>query len=295
MQFVPTTLNSVIKVDKVVTIHYFEYARDFIFSGEKHDFWELVYIDTGEVGVMADGKGLTLRQGEAIFHKPLEYHNIWARGKFANVIIISFVSSSRAMKLFHDKMITFDANDRELLSKIIKEAGSLFCEPLNIVDLEKMTKKKNAPFGSEQLIRLHLEELLINIARKGSVLSKTERSSPKEAEMGRQKIVDAIIDFLNKHLSDQLTLDDVCAQLCFSKTYVKSLFREKMGMGVIQYYISLKIDLARRLISEGGMTFSEIASKCGFSSIHYFSKTFKKHTNMTPTEYSQSVKAKGIL
>jgi len=295
MSYKPITLDSVITIEKIVTVHYLEYTKDYVFTGEKHDFWEIAYVDKGEVGVVADGKGYTLKQGEAIFHKPLEYHNIWANNTYSNVVILSFVSKCRGMNVFKNKIIRLDNNDKNILSKIIKESELAFCEPLNIVDLKKMTKNKNALFGSFQLIKIYMEELLINLARKESFVSTVDRVSQITTELDKQEIVKKIIEFLSEDVTRPLTLDDVCAGLCFSKTYIKALFKEKMGVGIMQYYTTLKVDKAKRLISEGNLTFSEIAIECGFGSVHYFSRTFKKHTNMTPTEYSKSVKSMGIL
>ena len=45
MEYQKTALNREITVNEIVTVHYFEYTKDFAFSGEMHDFWEMVYID----------------------------------------------------------------------------------------------------------------------------------------------------------------------------------------------------------------------------------------------------------
>ena len=44
MTYIPTPLKREIIIDAVVTIHYFEYMRDFVFPGESHDFWEFLYV-----------------------------------------------------------------------------------------------------------------------------------------------------------------------------------------------------------------------------------------------------------
>jgi hypothetical protein len=119
--FIPTTLETVFNVEKIITIHYFEYARDFIFSGEKHNFWEFVYIDKGEVGVMADNDGYTLKEGEIIFHRPNEYHNIWANGVYANVIIVTFCCLDKAMDFFVKKILSLDPSQKNLLFQILEE------------------------------------------------------------------------------------------------------------------------------------------------------------------------------
>ena len=63
MEYVKTELKDELKMKNIVTIHYFEYAKDYVFEGETHDFWEFLVVDNGEVEVMADTKGYKLKQG----------------------------------------------------------------------------------------------------------------------------------------------------------------------------------------------------------------------------------------
>ena len=53
MAYEYVTLNEEISIDKIVTIHYYEYMSDY-YSGESHNFWEFLCVDKGEVDVMAD-------------------------------------------------------------------------------------------------------------------------------------------------------------------------------------------------------------------------------------------------
>ena len=294
MDFTPIENDNVLKIENLYTIHYFEYAKDYAFYGERHDFWEMVYIDRGEAGIVADTSGYTLSQGYAVFHKPGEYHNIWANKKFANSVIITFTSQSESMNFFKNKILYFDEESKYLLSKILGEAKNYFEEPLNIVELKKMTKQKNAPFGGEQMIRRYLEELLIHLIRAGHN-ALPPKSDSIAAEEGQQKIVDSVISFLKDNIENQITLDNVVENIAFSKTYLKSLFRKKTGSTIMKYLTRLRMDKARQLLSDGNFTVSEISGLCGFSTVHYFSNTFKKETGMTPTEYAKTVGSMGIL
>ena len=53
MTYIKTTLKREIAIDSIITIHYFEYMKDFVFHGESHDFWEFLYVDQGSVIVQA--------------------------------------------------------------------------------------------------------------------------------------------------------------------------------------------------------------------------------------------------
>ncbi|HDY89701.1 MAG TPA: AraC family transcriptional regulator [bacterium] len=66
--------------------------------------------------------------------------------------------------------------------------------------------------------------------------------------------------------------------------------KEKTGRSVMEYYKITKLEKAKELIREGDYTFTQIAAILNYSSLHYFSKIFKRYLGMTPTEYSSSVK-----
>ena len=63
MGYVSTRMKKEINIESIVTIHYFEYMKNFVFQGESHDFWELLYVDKGEVSVRAENEWLTLHAG----------------------------------------------------------------------------------------------------------------------------------------------------------------------------------------------------------------------------------------
>ena len=57
-------------VDDIVSVHYFEYSSNYYFEGERHDFWEFLYVDKGELDVRAGDVVQHLKKGQIIFHKP---------------------------------------------------------------------------------------------------------------------------------------------------------------------------------------------------------------------------------
>ena len=57
----------------------------------------------------------------------------------------------------------------------------------------------------------------------------------------------------------------------------------------------MKIDRAKKLLSQQKYSVSEIADMLGFGSVYYFSRQFKLHTDMSPTEYINSIKADNVL
>ena len=294
-KYVGTTMKNSIKINQIFSIHYFKYGQKFDFQGEAHDFWEVVYIDAGEAHVIANDKTYILRQGEAIFHKPNEFHNIATLNKFANSVIVSFSCKSKAIKFFEEKILTFTSYEKELLGRIVDEAVLSYPDVLSEIYSEKLPKNKSTEFGSEQIIKQNLELLLISLIRNNANAQKRKAKKESVREVHSDKTVNAIIDYVKANLYNDFTLDDIARELYFSKTYMKSDFKKKMGVSIIQYCLELKLDEAKRLISKKEFTFTEIAYKLNFTSVQYFSRLFKNHTRMTPTEYSRSIRHGKIL
>ncbi len=282
-------LKEELHIEKIVTIHYFEYMKDFHFAGESHDFWEFQCVDKGEVSV----QGRTLRSGQMIFHKPNEFHDLVANGEIApNVAVVSFECHSPAMQFFEGRIVETTKRERELLGLIISEARRCIQSPLDDPYLEKMEKRKDAYFGSEQFIRIYLESLLLTIIRRS--LPKPAKAPVKVwAGTGEEPaIYNQILEYLEENIRSYVTVEDICRQNLIGRSQLQKLFREQNHCGVIDFFSQMKIEYAKQLIREENQNFTQISEFLGYSSIHYFSRQFKKITGMTPSEYAASIKAR---
>ena len=67
MTYVKTQLKREITIPAIITIHYFEYMKDFAFKGESHDFWEFLYVDKGNILVRAGDRELQMGAGDIVF------------------------------------------------------------------------------------------------------------------------------------------------------------------------------------------------------------------------------------
>lgn len=293
MSFTHTFLKEEFKIESIVTVHYFEFAKNYVFEGERHNFWELVYVDKGELEIMAEDKGYKLKQGEMIFHKPNEFHNLWANGKIApNIIVVTFDCNSPAMEFFENKFLLTGNTIKDLLSKIIKEVIQAFSTPLNVSITSKLDRRERSVFGTEQLIKIYLEQVLIYLVRRGENIVPNERLSSLVRIRSHNDLTQKIINYLKDNIASNISFDDVCLYSKIGSTNLKSMFKEQTGIGVIEYYKNLKIEEAKKIIREEQFNFTEIAEKLGYASIHYFSRHFKKATGMSASEYASSVKVK---
>ncbi len=294
MEFIKVVLQEDFQIYKIVSLHYFEFAKDFVSEGEKHDFWEFLYVDKGEAEVMADTAGYKLKQGDIIFHKPNEFHSVWANRVIApNLIVISFECNSAAMKNFENKIFNLGDSERNLLAIILKEGMNTFLPPFDLPKVHTLNKKPDSLFGSQQLIKVCLEMLLINLVRKETSASISEtRQSSLAKERSEDDLIKRITKFMNDNISSNVTLKQVCSFSNLGKTQLKTLFKSKTGKSVIEYFKLLKIEQAKILIREEKNNNTEISDLLGYSSIHSFSRHFKTVTGMAPSEYAKTVKSR---
>lgn len=291
------TLKENLHIRKIYSIHYFEYMKDYVFEGESHDFWELVYVDSGSIYVTAGDKELVLAPNEMIFHKPNEFHALRGDGVSSpNLIVISFECKDPCMRFFEDRIVSLNQNERFYLGQIISETRRTFYTPLNNPYICLLERNSIQEFGSEQMIALSLELLLISLRRRYDTptappIPLQSLSDHPMLHRDRDELFQEIIQYLKRNIFEHLTVVQICKDNSVGRSQLQKLFHEKLGCGVINYFCQLKIETARKLIREKRYNYTQISDILGYSSYQYFSLQFKKFTRMTPSEYASSVKS----
>ncbi len=291
--YIATPLEIALPIQKVVTVHYFEYAKNYVFEGERHNFWEFLYVDKGEVEVMAGEVGYRLRQGEMIFHKPNEFHNVYANGVVApNLVVVSFECGAPSMAYFEGKIVTAGEEERTLLARIIREARDAFSTPLDDPQTKVMQRASCHAFASEQMIAILLQEMLIGLIRRGAEDDRGVKISSSVKTRSDNDLVKRVIAYMQENIYGNLSFAQVCRFSAQSATNLKTIFKAVTGRGVMEYYRGIKIEAAKTMLREGDGNVTQIADRLGYASVHYFSRYFKQATGMTPSEYTLSIQAK---
>ena len=291
--FTYTTLKEELTIEQVVTIHYFELLKDYKFTGERHDFWEFLYVDKGTMIVQTDHHEYALQQGEIIFHKPNEWHNHIANGLVApNIMVVSFVCHSPSICFFENRILQVGDTEKDILATILREAGDAFEAPFNDPFSTCLMRKKRQTFGCEQIIRISLESLLLYMIRAHSLPNRSPKLSTSMRENTEKDILNKVLSYLQGHIREKISLEDVCRYTMFSRSYIQRLFKVHMNTSIMDYYKHLKIEEAKTMIREGQYNFTQISEQLSYASIHHFSRHFKEITGMTPSEYASSVKVK---
>ncbi|MDT2813376.1 AraC family transcriptional regulator [Vagococcus carniphilus] len=280
-----------VEIENIITVYYNEFTKSYYFDGEKHDFWELVYVDKGEVEVSADGMNYQLSEGDIIFHRPNEFHTIGGNGIVAsNVLVISFVSHSPVMTFFEKKIMKLTENERKILGSFIQESKRVFVDDLGRL-YQESNRLASPAIGAEQMMYLYLQQFLIQLIRVELEPVNFERSTGMLKKTFKDSTINKIILYLQENMSQTVLLDDICNEFYLSKTYLKRFFKNETGYTVMTYLKALRMEEAKKLIREDNLSFTEIAQQLGFDSVHYFSTSFKKYEGLSPSDYEKSIKA----
>ncbi len=290
-KFTRISFERIFNVEKIVTLFYMEFSKNFSHSGETHDFWEMIYIDKGEMLCTQDKHSFVLKSGELTFHKPGEFHNLSGNKKTApNVSVITFETKSREMKYFEGKIFRLDSEEKALLSMLMSEGRSCFrlFDPKNPLS-QTLEKIKDAPIGSSQMTKNLLEIFLIKLRRDKEMHTKKMRLGNKISGIEIPYEVKPIIDCLESRIYGSCSISDVAKSIGKSESAVKNLFSAYKSGGIMKHYNHMKIEEAKRLIREGEYNMTQIADLLCYDNPQYFSKCFKMHTNMSPSEYKTSI------
>ena len=289
MKFSLKPFDTAISVSRLAYLHYFDFTEDYHALPDRHNFCELVYTDSGKLNIASARYDGALLPKQMILHLAGDEHALSASASVPpEVIIIGFACDCNPDYLlpFSTRPVDLDKDLQNLLAQIIREGFSVYAPPYDVPNTD-MKKKPDAPFGADQMIRSLLEQFLIRLIR--VVAGQTESSSPQQEQ---KSLVDDAKRYIKENLTSHVSVGELCLLFNTNKTTLHRAFKEQTGDTVVHYINRRRMRLAKQLIATGGKTMTEIADALGFSSVHYFSRTFMQYEGISPTAYARTLQDK---
>ncbi len=249
-----------------------------------HDYFQMYYCLSGCGTVLLEHQSISLEKNGCVLIWPEQIHEV------------------APVKSGHFRIIdtTFYVHDKKMESTIYQAPQYIPVTDPRFRDVQKDMQREwntDSLFSKEMAELLFTQSILLllrdaahllpfssigGLAGEGPLSCAYRSLGDFTKNMsGTEKI---ITDYLNAHFLEKLTLDKISQDLHYSKNYICKTFTNTTGYTIKQYINYLRINKSYELVCYTDSRFSEIAAQCGFSSIHYFSRTFHRIIGITPTQ-----------
>ena len=266
----------VLQLRSIITSFDVVRPKGYFFSGEMHNFWEAVCVAEGAATATADGRVYTLKSGDLLFHKPMEFHRIGAaEDKPVRLLILSFEADGEVMKQFQNGLFKLDRFKLYRFTALCHRAET-------VIRTNRETDSQKYAFESTRTAA-EFEQFLLDILNDRS--QKTHEDA-RYADTYRE-----IVEFMEAHCHESLSVSAIAKGCNLSESNLKRVFKIFCDRGVIEYHNSLRIRKAMELLQKG-QTAAVVSDALGFSDVSYFYVAFKRETGLTPRGYIRNLPQK---
>ncbi len=234
-----------------------------------HQFAELVIPIENELTLTVNGREERLAPGDAAFILPFEPHGY--RSEAVNKIAIFVFSPFLIPDIF--KSMEGMVGERSVFTPKKTTLDSFYERVFTPYDFDL--------FLIKGLLYLTLSDYI--------------ESVPLTDIPVRNDISALIVGYINKHLTEDITLDKIAKELSYTPNYLSSRIQEIFGMNLRMLIASIRADKAKYMLIETAKTGLEICYECGFGSERSFHRQFKAITGSTPKEYRKNLRSKNWI
>ncbi len=260
------------EVKRILSFAYQQPEAGFLLAGSVHSHWELSCVTSGELHAVVDGKNLTLGPGDLVLCAPEQFHMYYAQ-------------EDQAPKFL---CLTFEADAAPAASL----AGRALRAGQKAALMQQLAAESALEDGYTQSLRLHLlSAVLLMLCREGDNVAVSGPAA--KPQQGEAAIIRRAQQHISAHIREKLSVTLVAGRIDVSPSYMTALFHKHLAISPGEYIRRAKLQESKQLIAEGAMNFTEIAAALEYSTVHHFSRQFKEHFGMTPTQYAKSLGTKG--
>lgn len=254
----------------------------------------LVYLANGNITYSINGYSYKLDRGNILLIPPYLRHSVFNPDNEAAtqyIIHFDFFSKSQRMELPHQSADDFFIMpETPECEKILKNQPWVFqLSEKNCFEYENLFLQAFHEFSEKkEYYNLSLEGILLQIL---VLLSRNKESYRKKADEGIKKntkslkMVQAAQEYIWLNYGSDINNTSIAEALGVSPNYLTKIFHRYTGMPLHKYLQNYRLEVARMMLSNGEHNVTEIARNCGFSTIHLFSRLFKKEFKVPPSEY----------
>lgn len=250
-------------------------------ASHTHDYYEFYFFLEGDVSIVIEERAYALKYGDMVLIPPhVRHHRVIHDAKLPYRRFVFWISEAYSRHLMEES-----PSYGYLMQQVAVTKNYLFPNDIitfnaiqfQIFQLIEETKLER--FGREARLTLCVNELILQLNR-----IVYEREHPR-AVKEQQSLCQNVIFYIEEHLEEELSLEQLAELFYVSKYHIAHTFKEQMGLSVHQYILKKRMQASREAIL-GGESIGQIYLKCGFKDYSSFYRAFKKEYGMAPREYS---------
>ena len=228
-----------------------------------HEATELLFCMEGSGIAVSETRRIPLKAGELAVINPKRLHTFYTKEtcRYVCMLLAPELAVSRDLPDFAVDPFISDPEAAAQISGILEEL------------------REQRPFYRTE-VRARLLRLFVYLRR-----NHPETAEPAgEGDSGRRvEVVKAVIAYIRRHFAEPITVEDVCASVAFSRSYVCHAFKEVTGKTLVEYIHYVRCNNARSLLASGKYNLTQCAQRSGFGSLSYFSRVYKKVMGAAPS------------
>ncbi|MBR5437366.1 MAG: helix-turn-helix domain-containing protein, partial [Clostridia bacterium] len=260
--------------------------KDARFEGvpvHQHDFYEVYFFISGNVEFNVEGKSFHLKKGDILLINPLELHQprigpdqsdyerivLWVDKNYLASLCSNETSLTRCFdntNPAHSNLLHPSQSQQEFLGARLHEI---------------LAESEQKSYGGDLACKAALIRFLLELNRISFYSEKTAESRTAESPL-----ISAVLDHINEHYCEKLSLSSVADEFFVSKYYLSHAFNSVVGTSLQRYVTLKRLTHAKQMLSSG-IRPTTTAQNCGFNDYAGFYRAFVSEFGITPKEYQQ--------
>ena len=247
-------------------IYYYNEPASEKVSIHSHDYYEFYFFLEGDVSIWIEGEQYPLKYGDMVLIPPGIKHMAMVHGNEIPYRRFVFWISVE----YCNQLMEVSSSYGYLMQNVLVKKTYIFHNDLI----------KSERFGKEAKVSLCVNDLVLQLNR-----IVYEQQNPK-SEKEEQNLYQNIIYYIDDHLDEELSLEQLAGQFFVSKYHIAHIFKEQMGLSVHQYILKKRMQASKAAIL-GETSITDVYTMFGFKDYSSFYRAFKKEFGVSPKEYKE--------
>lgn len=243
-----------------------------------HEFYEILYLTSGRGNLFVEGHDYSFIPGCLVLFRTNEAHYLTLKDtpKYQRIALHFNSGLLEGIDPAHELLIPFE--QRELGCK------NLYIPDLSAADVFKRSFDYMLQIDArDPKKRIAIVANLIAILYELTRLFEEQKEPEQSIESADSKLIAALIEYINQHLFEEITIEELCQKFFVSRAHLHLIFKKTTSTTPWNYIMMKRLIEARKMLRQGKKT-GEVSALCGFRDYSSFYRAYKKYFHVSPSE-----------